>query len=156
MSNTVISFLLVQAKPELERYSRTLDKDYPEDLFQDTALRILEHPESIPENADEFVWWAKRVMKNIYLNNVRAQKLRETDELDENLDLADTDSDLDYKILKEKVDAELTDLDRDIFWLYVKGYSYKEISDKTGIKLGTVKSRLSKCKDRLKQKISDK
>ena len=126
--------------------------NYPEDLTQDTVLRILEFSGNIPE--DDFLPWAKRVMKNVFYNTTRYENLRETSDIPEDYDveLYSEDS-IEYKSLVKFINLTLSDPQRDCFWLWYEGFSYEEISKKLGIPEGTVKSRISTGRKKLKEAL---
>ena len=50
---------------------------------------------------------------------------------------------------------KISDICREILTLSAFGYSYEEIQNTTGIKINTVRSKLSRCRDSFKDKISE-
>ncbi|WP_422345205.1 RNA polymerase sigma factor [Parasphingorhabdus sp.] len=131
-------------------FSLTGEKQDAYDLLQETIVRLLE--KNVPDDADTRKW-AFRVCKNIWLDQLRANKVRrqwaeskigEMDNRQDGQKIAD-----DHIALEEvkSIMAELPDEQRTILSLVaVEGFSYKEAAEMENIPVGTVMSRLSRAR----------
>jgi RNA polymerase sigma factor (sigma-70 family) len=131
-------------------FSLTGEKQDAYDLLQETVVRLLE--KNVPDDADTRKW-AFRVCKNIWLDQLRANKVRrqwteskigEMDNRQDGQKIAD-----DHIALEEikSIVAELPDEQRTILSLVaVEGFSYKEAAEMMNIPVGTVMSRLSRAR----------
>lgn len=131
-------------------FSLTGEKQDAYDLLQETVVRLLE--KNVPDDADTRKW-AFRVCKNIWLDQLRANKVRrlwaeskigEMDNRQDGQKIAD-----DHIALEEvkSIMAELPDEQRTILSLVaVEGFSYKEAAEMMNIPVGTVMSRLSRAR----------
>lgn len=131
-------------------FSLTGEKQDAYDLLQETIVRLLE--KNVPDDAD-IRKWAFRVCKNIWLDQLRANKVRrrwaesrivEMDNRQDGQKIAD-----DHIALEEVklIMAELPKEQRTILSLVaVEGFSYKEAAEMMNIPVGTVMSRLSRAR----------
>lgn len=141
----------------------TLNKDEAHDLVQDTTLKALRNEEKFVENSN-FKGWMLTIMRNIFINNYR-KSARESTMVDTSEDLyhlnLPQDSGLEspdgayacneISAIIAKFPAEY----RRPFSMHVAGYKYEEISDKLGMPLGTVKSRIFFTRKRLREILHD-
>lgn len=121
-----------------------------EDLYQDTALKILANTDKF-ETGTNFKAWAVTIMRNLFINNYRKKVRRNTilDHSPNNYLLNSTDRTIDndgemriaYKDLIKMVSQLPEDFKRP-FWMAYKGYKYDEIAEKLDAPLGTIKSRI--------------
>jgi RNA polymerase sigma-70 factor (ECF subfamily) len=138
----------------LKRYVRSkiesdIDRD-PEDIIQDVALKILSRNEVLPiNNLAGFFYYS---IKNKIIDLMRKKKTYTHAEDDFEHQFSDFvelfygDTDDTYsEAMKEQLKAAIFDLKpmyRDtILAIEIEGYSYQEISDETGIPIGTLLSR---------------
>ena len=131
-------------------FSLTGEKQDAYDLLQETIVRLLE--KNVPDDADTRKW-AFRVCKNIWLDQLRANKVRrlwaeskigEMDNRQDGQKIAD-----DHIALEEvkSIMAELPHEQRTILSLVAgEGFSYKEAAEMMNIPVGTVMSRLSRAR----------
>ncbi|NJL75478.1 MAG: RNA polymerase sigma factor [Saprospiraceae bacterium] len=121
-----------------------------EDLYQDTALRIINNADKYRPNTN-FKAWAVTIMRNIFINNYR-KKVRRGVLLDQTPNnyyinsgesLVDNDGEhnVSFNELMKMVSA-LPDDFRVPFWMAYEGYKYDEIAEELGAPLGTIKSRI--------------
>jgi RNA polymerase sigma-70 factor, ECF subfamily len=143
---------LVKLESNLSRFalSLTSNRDDAKDLLQETLLKAI-------TNRDQFVnytnlkAWTYTIMKNTFINNYR-QIVRQNNILDSTKNLYflnksrkmyDIAPDSNYAILE--INKLIDGLDSEYkipFKLLLEGFRYKEISEKLGLRLGTVKSRI--------------
>lgn len=120
------------------------------DLYQDTAFRIISNADKYQPNTN-FKAWAVTIMRNIFINNYRKKIRRGTilDQTPNNYYINsggqaienDGETRMAYKELLRMVSALPEDFKRP-FWMAYKGYKYDEIAEKLDAPLGTIKSRI--------------
>ncbi|MBK7409736.1 MAG: RNA polymerase sigma factor [Saprospirales bacterium] len=121
-----------------------------DDLYQDTALRIMSNADKYQEGTN-FKAWAVTIMRNIFINNYRKKVRRGTilDQTPNNYyinsgDVSvsnDGETNAAYKELLKMV-SSLPDEFKRPFWMAFKGYKYDEIAEELDAPLGTIKSRI--------------
>ena len=165
MENSKITNKIVAMQPELMSFAfkRTANQDSANDLVQDSILKAL-------DNAQKFVYqenfkgWMYTIMRNIFINNYRKTVRDQTfvDQTDNlfHLNLSQesgfdsTEGAYDLKEIHRIVNALPKDY-RIPFAMYVSGFKYREIAEKLGLPLGTVKSRIFFTRQRLQNELKD-
>jgi RNA polymerase sigma-70 factor (ECF subfamily) len=120
------------------------------DLYQDTALRIIANADKYQPDTN-FKAWAVTIMRNIFINNYR-KKIRRGTILDQtpnnyyiNSGAVTIENDgemyMGYKELLRMVSVLPEEFKRP-FWMAYKGYKYDEIAEELKAPLGTIKSRI--------------
>lgn len=152
MSQVHFSQKLLSLEDSLKYYalSLTSDMDRANDLLQETFLKALTYQDKFAENTN-FKAWVYTIMKNTFINDYRkASKSRNS--------LSGSNSEFHLKIAKDKIypspdsfyssneiEKSISSLDDEYripFQMFLDGYKYKEIAEKLGLPLGTVKSRI--------------
>jgi RNA polymerase sigma-70 factor (ECF subfamily) len=136
--------------PRLWRYGLILSRDpvAAEDLVQATALRALERSSQfvIGTRLDR---WLFSILRSIWLNQLRAQRIRTGHGLVDAEDVLVTDGaeQIETNILAGQVLKQamgLPDAQRETLLLvYVEGFTYQEAADVLSVPIGTVMSRLA-------------
>ncbi len=121
-----------------------------EDLYQDTAMRIIANADKYQENTN-FKAWAVTIMRNVFINNYRKKVRRGVilDQTSNNYYINSGDhvirnageTNVSYGELMKLVNR-LPEEFKVPFWMAYQGYKYDEIADKLEVPLGTVKSRI--------------
>ena len=134
----------------LWRYALVLSRarDAADDLVQATCLRAI-------ERADQFVpgtridRWLFAILRSIWLNEIRSQRIREGGGFDDAADALTTDGEREIE-MNITAAAVLRAIDRlpeaqreTILLVYGEGYSYAEAAAALGVPIGTIMSRLS-------------
>lgn len=131
-------------------YMLTSNRDDAYDLLQDTTLKVLDNEDKYIDNVN-FKGWVFTIMRNIFINNYRKQARTPT--------ISDTTDDLRILNLPQtsgfetpegalaaaEINAVINSFSPDYrvpFSMHLAGYKYTEIAEKTGLALGTVKSRI--------------
>ena len=156
---------LINVQNDLLRFAYKLTANHEDanDLLQETSLKALDNEEKYAVETN-FKGWMYTIMRNLFINNyrkaVRDQTyVDQTDNLfylNQSIDLADesTESSHDLKEIRRVVNA-LPKEYRIPFAMYVSGFKYREIADKLGLPLGTVKSRIYFTRQKLQQELKD-
>lgn len=147
------------------------DRDRAEDLVQETFVRVYRHLHRF-DPTKKFSTWIYTIASNLAKNELRNrsrnplvlfQSIKKNWEADHRpLEFEDSTYSPDdlfrKRHLREKVEeavAELPEHHRVVFVLReLEGKTYEEISEITGVTLGTVKSRLNRARNRFAQIIA--
>lgn len=162
-ANFAQDLLSVQTELLNFAYKLTADREEANDLLQETSLKALDNEEKYTAETN-FKGWVYTIMRNIFINNYR-KALRDqtyvdqTDNqyyLDQNFDIEgdSTEGSYDLKEMRRIVNA-LPKEYRIPFSMYVSGFKYREIADKLGLPLGTVKSRIYFTRQKLQEELKD-
>ena len=156
---------LLSIQTELFRFAFkfTADREEANDLLQETSLKALDNEEKFTPDTN-FKGWMYTIMRNIFINNYRKTVRDQTfvDQTDNlfHLNLPQdsgfdsTEGAYDLKEIHRIVNALPKDY-RVPFAMYVSGFKYREIAEKLGLPLGTVKSRIFFTRQRLQNDLKD-
>ncbi len=124
------------------------DRSDAEDITTDVFLRMLESIGSFKFQGYPFSSWLFRIAHNLIVDHFRKNSRRKTAPLEDAMLVADTSSDVDYKIdvgmsiaqVQRAMDG-LTDLQREVMSLrFAAGLSVKETAEAVGKKENAVKA----------------
>ncbi len=156
---------LIGMKPNLHRFamSLTYDRDTALDLVQDTYLKALTFKDKFVDYTN-LKAWVFTIMKNTFINNYR-RSVKENTIMDSTRDLYFLNQPHDKGFISpeshyseaeiQKAIDSLEDEFRIPFRMHLQGYKYKEIADKLGLKIGTVKSRIFFTRQKLMLMLKD-
>ncbi len=156
------SLMELQSKMLNFAYSLTSNRDDAYDLMQDTTLKALTNEKKYARNVN-FKGWVFTIMRNIFINGYRRKSrsgvVSDVAEALSRIDLADSQVESPEDVyganeITEAIDT-LPEEHRQPFAMYVAGYKYSEIAEKTGLPTGTVKSRIYMARRRLREQFSD-
>jgi len=142
--------------PSLRRYAWTLlrNSSDADDLVQECLLKALDRIDTLRSTSD-LRSWLFTIMHNLYVNRWRRMKLRTR--------LAADNAEAELAVgPSQQASAELQDVLRGLSTLTeeqrqivllvaVEGFQYGEVAAMLGIPVGTVMSRLSRARDRLRE-----
>ena len=142
----------------LARYLTRNDAD-AQDVVQDAALRAIKYLGGFrgTTGADARAWFLAIVRNTAYtwLQQQRSRGDSRTTEFNEELHSEDAHTDPVAALdLRQALDALPFEFREVIVLRELQGLSYKEISDVTGVPVGTVMSRLSRARKRLQRALS--
>lgn len=156
---------LVKVQDDLLRfaYKLTSDQEEANDLLQETSLKALDNEDKYMPDTN-FRGWIYTIMRNLFINNYR-KVLRDQTFIDHTdklyhlslpADIASesTESTYDLKEMYRILNA----LPREYkvpFSMYISGFKYREIAERLGLPLGTVKSRIFFTRQKLQQELKD-
>ncbi|MCH2081817.1 MAG: RNA polymerase sigma factor [Saprospiraceae bacterium] len=128
----------------------TGNNDDAEDLYQDTALRIITNAEKYNPGTN-FKAWAVTIMRNIFINNYRKKVRRNLiiDQTPNNYFINSGDKAVENngetQVSYDELLGMVNELSEDFrvpFMMAYQGFKYDEIADELDSPLGTIKSRI--------------
>jgi RNA polymerase sigma-70 factor (ECF subfamily) len=142
--------------PRLWRFCLVLSRDRSaaDDLVQATCLRALERENQF-QAGTRLDRWIFRIAQTVWLNQLRADKIRRGTGIVQvgDADLIDETGDAETNLFLNEVFSGVMALPEaqrvTVLLVYVEGYSYKEAAEHLEIPIGTVMSRLASARDRL-------
>ena len=156
---------ILNVQAELLNFALKLTADYEDanDLLQETTLKALDNQEKY-ESETNFKGWIYTIMRNIFINNYR-KALRDQTYIDKTdnhfylnsgiaLEADSTEGAYDMKEMRKIVNS-LPKEYRTPFSMFVAGFKYREIADKLGLPIGTVKSRIFFTRQKLQEALKD-
>ena len=151
-------------------YRLTLDRDDAKDLVQDTYMKAFRFIESFQTGTNAKAWLF-RILKNSFINDYR-KKSKEPNKVDyqevetyynsEDVNRQIT-ADLRVESLKDMIGDEISnalnslevDFRTVIILCDLEGFKYEEMAKILDIPIGTVRSRLHRARQLLKEKLSE-
>ena len=156
-------------EPHLERlykyaYRLTGQRDEAEDLVQDLLVKLYPRLEEMKQ-IDKLGPWMARILYRMYIDNIRRQQRSPIDLTDDEEavyesnassqagPLESVDNDLTHEIINAAL-QKLNEEHRVLIILHdVEGHNLQEIHEITGVPVGTIKSRLSRARAKLREMI---
>ncbi len=151
-------------------YRLTLDRDDANDLVQDTYLKAYRFIESFQKGTNAKAWLF-RILKNSFINDYR-KKRKEPNKVDyQEVETYYNSEDVDRQItpdlrveslnnmIGDEISNALNSLDVDfktvIILCDLEGFKYEEMAKILDIPIGTVRSRLHRARNLLKEKLGE-
>ncbi len=129
--------------------------DVADDLLQATALRALEKHHQVT-SYDRLDSWLMTICRSIWLNEIRARSVRKAQALSvtPEAELVEHGPDSETNIFAAQVFTQvmqLPEVQREtVMLVFVEGYSYREAAAMLDVPIGTIMSRLSNARQKLK------
>lgn len=148
---------LIEHLPRLRRYARALTGDVirADDLVQDTLERALVKLDLWQPGTDLRAWLFT-LMHNLFLNQIRSYRPPES-ALDDALDIAVSGGQMEALGARD-IHAALARLpppQREVMLLVgLEQFAYTEAAQVLGVPVGTVMSRLSRARERMRQMLA--
>ena len=151
-------------------YRLTLDPDDAKDLLQDTYMKAFRFIDSFQQGTNAKAWLF-RILKNSFINDYR-KKSKEPSKVDyQEVESYYNSEDVDRQItpdlrvealqdmIGDEISTALNSLDVDfrtvIILCDLEGFKYEEMAKILDIPIGTVRSRLHRARNLLKEKLSE-
>jgi RNA polymerase sigma factor (sigma-70 family) len=151
-------------------YRLTLDSDDAKDLLQDTYLKAFRFIDSFQQGTNAKAWLF-RILKNSFINDYR-KKSKEPSKVDyQEVETFYNSEDVDRQItpdlrvealqdmIGDEISIALNSLEVDfrtvIILCDLEGFKYEEMAKILDIPIGTVRSRLHRARNLLKEKLSE-
>lgn len=165
MENFNFNERVIGMQTELFRfaYKLTADYDSANDLLQECNLRAFDNREKLVVK-DNFRAWMYTIMRHIFINDRRRathEVMLMTPEYDnyltQTLKSPDADCfDTTYDLKKmHRIIYDVPTEYRKPFLMFAAGFKYREIADKLGLPIGTIKSRLHFIRGKLQAELRD-
>lgn len=146
---------LVRWIPNLRAFAMSLSSgaQQADDLVQDTLLKALANLDKFQEGTNMKAWLFT-ILRNSFYNDVRYQKYHQTFPIDELAPgtlqtMAAQDKHIEFKDVMRGLAALVPEQREAIILIGAEGLSYEEAAAICGCPVGTVKSRLSRARQRL-------
>lgn len=138
------------------RYSK--DRSTAQDYLQEGFINIFKNLNQFDETKGVFESWAKRVVINVCLGNIRKNSLYSIS-LAGAESLVSNETDVVSELSLQEMLAMIQKLPigyKTVFNMYViDGFSHKEIAAELGVSISTSKSQLMKARNLLQKKITN-
>jgi len=150
---------IVACIPHLRRYARGLSRDHEhaDDLVQDTLERAW-IKFSMWQKRGESRAWMFGIMHNLFVDGVRSRQRRPEenagDELPEIVERPKQLDRLEVRDLDRVLQCLTHDLREVLLLVGVEEMSYQDVAKVLGIPIGTVMSRLSRARERLRAELA--
>ena len=136
-------------------YSKILDRDLADDIFQDTFVKVIKTLKSNSYNEEgKFLPWVMRIASNLIIDHYRRNKkmpmLRETEEFSIFSIMTDNSQTIENRMITEQVEKDLRKIieelpydQREVLLMRIyQDLSFKEISELTGVSINTALGRM--------------
>lgn len=160
----------IEFSKKVERFSQKLepaafhltrDMEDAKDLLQETVMKAITNHDKFREGTN-LKAWLFTIMKNIFINNYRRKKKKNTiiDSTDNLYYINSSAHDLpnygEMMLNMQDLNNAVNQLTPDYkkpFMMHFEGYKYEEIAEEMEVPIGTIKSRIHLARKRLKKII---
>lgn len=146
---------ILELLPALRRFAWSLTNSVhdADDLLQATVERLL--VKGVPNRA-ALKPWAYTVCRNLWVDEYRSRKVRQTVDVDPELSehgQFDGEKQLQVELELDRINQAMRSLPPEqhevLTMVSVQGFAYREVADELGIPIGTVMSRLARARSKL-------
>ncbi len=136
-------------------YSKVLDKEVTEDIFQDTFIKVIKTLKKGRYSEEgKFLPWVMRIAHNLIIDhfrkNKRMPKFEGSDDFNIFSVIKDDKLNAEKQLIKEQIDTDLTylidelpeDQKQVLMMRIYKDMSFKEIAENTGVSINTALGRM--------------
>jgi len=136
-------------------YSKVLDRDITEDIFQDTFIKVIKTlKKGTYSEEGKFLPWVMRIAHNLIIDHFRKNKRMPMFEGSEDFNIfsviGDDKLNAEKQIIKDQINSdlkylvdELPDDQKEVLLMRIyKDMSFKEISENTGVSINTALGRM--------------
>ncbi len=136
-------------------YSKVLDRDVTEDIFQDTFIKVIKTLKKGRYSEEgKFLPWVMRIAHNLIIDhfrkNKRIPKFEGNDDFNIFSVIGDDKLNAEKQIIKNQIDSDLRQLveelpndQKEVLLMRIyKDMSFKEISENTGVSINTALGRM--------------
>lgn len=149
--------------PRLWRYCLVVtgNRDWADDLAQNTCLKALERAEQF-QASTQLDRWVFKIAQRTWIDELRKQAVRTGGGLApiEDIDLPDTKLDPEANLIVRQTLLQVMALPEaqrtTVILVYGEGYSYREAAEILDIPIGTIMSRLAAARVKLAQELDEK
>jgi RNA polymerase sigma-70 factor (ECF subfamily) len=136
-------------------YSKVLDRDVTEDIFQDTFIKVIKTLKKGNYSEEgKFLPWVMRIAHNLIIDHFRKNKRMPKFEGNEDFNIfsviGDDKLNAEKQLIKDQIDSDLSLLieelpedQKEVLLMRIyKDMSFKEISENTGVSINTALGRM--------------
>ena len=136
-------------------YSKVLDRELTEDIFQETFIKVINTLKKGNYNEEgKFISWVMRIAHNLVIDHFRKKsripKFNNNKEFDIFSIIKDNSADIETALIKKQtlkkvreiIDFLPDDQKQVLIYRYYNDLSFKEISEKTGVSINTSLGRM--------------
>jgi len=136
-------------------YSKVLDRDITEDIFQDTFIKVIKTlKKGTYSEEGKFLPWVMRIAHNLIIDhfrkNKRMPKFEGSDDFNIFSVIGDDKLNAEKQLIKDQIDSdlgllieELPDDQKEVLLMRIyRDMSFKEISENTGVSINTALGRM--------------
>lgn len=136
-------------------YSKVLDRDVSEDIFQDTFIKVIKTLKKGNYSEEgKFLPWVMRIAHNLVIDHFRRNKRMPMFEGNDDFNIfsviGDDKLNVEKQIIKDQIDSdlsllieELPDDQKEVLLMRIyRDMSFKEISENTGVSINTALGRM--------------
>jgi len=136
-------------------YSKVLDRDITEDIFQDTFIKVIKTLKKGNYSEEgKFLPWMMRIAHNLIIDHFRKNKRLPKFECNGDFNIfsviGDDQLNAEKQLIKDQIDTDLTllidelpDDQREVLVMRIyRDMSFKEISENTGVSINTALGRM--------------
>jgi len=136
-------------------YSKVLNRDIAEDVFQDTFIKVINTLKKGNYNEEgKFLPWVMRIAHNLVIDHFRKDNrmpsFKNTDEFDIFSVLSDSSLNAEKAIIKDQIHTDVRSLveelpedQKEVLMMRIyRDMSFKEISEQTGLSINTALGRM--------------
>lgn len=159
ISQAALRSALIEHRARIWRFALGLSgrPDIADDLLQMTCVRALERSAQVT-SLERIDAWFMTICRSIWLNGLRSEKLRRAQSLSVvHEELPSGQNDAETNIFASEVFTcvmGLPEAQREVSVLvFVEGYSYRDAAEVLGVPIGTVMSRLSAARAKLREAV---
>jgi RNA polymerase sigma-70 factor (ECF subfamily) len=150
---------IVEEMPRLRRYARKLvgDADRADDLVHECLVRALDKKDSFRPGTNLRAWLFV-ILRNCLYDDHRRAKRRPLvhDEIEEE-QLPRVSGGQELRVALDELDVAMRELDPDhqriLYLVAIEGRRYEDAADRLDIPVGTVRSRLSRAREQLRDAL---
>jgi RNA polymerase sigma-70 factor (ECF subfamily) len=147
--------LIVPYIPNLRRYARALvgDRDGADDLVQDTLERAVRKFHLW--RPGDLRAWLFSIMHNVFVNQLKARRIAPDVEIDDSYPAPSSPvTSMDLQDLQRALNTLAPEQREVVLLVALEDMSYADVSRALGIPMGTVMSRLSRGRERLRKTMN--
>ncbi|MCJ7467569.1 MAG: sigma-70 family RNA polymerase sigma factor [Maribacter sp.] len=136
-------------------YSKVLDRDVTEDIFQDTFIKVIKTLKKGSYSEEgKFLPWVMRIAHNLIIDHFRRNKRMPMFEGSDDFNIfsviGDEKPNIEKQLIKDQIDTdlrflieELPDDQKEVLLMRIyRDMSFKEISENTGVSINTALGRM--------------
>ncbi len=136
-------------------YSKVLDRDISEDIFQDAFIKVINTLKKGNYNEEgKFLPWVMRIAHNLVIDHFRKDNrmpsFKNTDEFDIFSVLSDSSLNAEKALIKDQIHSDVRNLveelpedQKEVLMMRIyRDMSFKEISEQTGVSINTALGRM--------------